>query len=273
MRVDAVPRAPGGVPDQRTEEALATRTCHAATCGGPRYCLHRHVRSLSRRAIEHWRHYVSPSPLLPAHNDVDGGKQAVHRLLDDRVPPSEWARCGVDAERLAALGFTVADVVGHHSFLLEDVVAGLQLDWERLESMHFHPALLARNQEFPTIVFVDEPVSLTATRLMRSFPLGFRQMVAEWHLGALELAALRFDARTLHAIGMSAPLLTRWLQVDATVDAKGVLWWIETFAYTQALHRKIFAGQTARMLDMESKAVYSQLALYTQPVGERPTGL
>jgi len=273
MAATSVPRQPGGDPVQKSVEALATRTCRSTACGSPAYCLHRHLVPLPRRALEHWRHYMAPSPLVDATNDVVAAKQTVHRLLADRVPPSEWARCGVNAENLSALGFTIVDVVEHAGFMLEDVVRALDLDWSRLEVMHFHPALLANQQTFPVIVLVDEPVSLTGALLMRSFALGFRKLVGEWSLGSLDLVALRFDAGMLYAIGMTAPRLTQWLMVDATVVARGIQWWIEVFHYTGALHARVFAGATAKTLTPEGQTIYAQLALYTRPISEHPRRL
>lgn len=226
--------------------------------------MHKHVVDVSRESVEHWRHYVAPSPLLADENDVSSALLTVHRILNDRVPPSEWARCGMTAERLAVLGFTVNDLVSHQSFLIEDVVTGLALDWDRLQTLHFHPSLFKEPHAFPVIALVDEPIQLTATKLMRSFPMGFNDLLVKWNLGAFELAALRFNAQLLTNIGMTSTTLFDWLHRDEIIVEKGIDWWASTFKYTLAIHERLFANASSHMFKtMEERSIYAQLVLYT----------
>ena len=254
-----IPHKAGGV----SSIGSARSACTSNDCGSAIYCLHRHLDDVSRTAIEHWRHYVSRTPLVGARNNVSAAKAIVHRLLDERVPPSEWRRLGVTAERLAAMGFTIDDLVVHHSLLFEDVVGALALDWSRLESLNFHPSMMAARQNYPVAVLVSEPVAVSARKLMHSFALGARQLLEQWRLTSLDVAALGFDATTLAAIGMEATMLIGWLLDDANVDSRGVAWWIGQFKYTAALHRRLFTSDNARMLSPKGKAVFAQLQLYT----------
>ena len=254
---DKIPHEAGG-----TSTTTTGITCKSTNCASERYCLHRHVVSLTRESIEHWRHYVAPSPLIAGVNDVPAALLTVHRVLNDRVPPSEWDRCGVTSERLAALGFTINDLVHHQSFLIEDVILGLDLDWERLQSLHFHPSLLKEPHAFPVIALVDPPIRLTATRLMQAFPFGFHDLVVKWTLGAFELAALDFDATTLTTLGMSGTTMIDWLRRDEIVIEKGIDWWASVFRYTKPLHKRLFSDSDQRNTSMEERSIYAQLVLF-----------
>jgi len=242
---NVVPHAPGGKADGN-----GVTVCTSSTCGGPVFCVHRYVPAVSADAVEHWLRYAAPSPLVGA--DERRGRAAVFALLQARAPPSEWVRCGADATRLAALRFTLDDLVRHARVLLEDVVSGLGLtSWRDFELLGFHPSLLAHREHFPVGVLVR--AGLRAAHLGA---LSYATLVNTYELSHEDLCLLGFNAPALTQVGMSGEAVLDALQ-HAHVRERGVGWWVRAMHVTPALVDRLFTRAT--ILSNDDRIAYAML--------------
>jgi len=239
----AVARAPG-------ECSVAERAC-----AGGKYCVHRGAPTpVSREAAWHWRHFAAP---LPTNFTPVPGRAAVQALLDARVHPRVWAACGADAERLALLGFTLDDLVRGTNTPLEHVVAGLELDWPRLETLHFTASLFAHPRHYPVVVLVA--VGATAARLMRATPdLRYKHLAT--YLSHEEMRLLGFDAPMLIHLGMRDADVFTALRHEH-VRARGCGWWVRAMRFNRALLKRTFPRKTVPLMSAEDRVLHATLAL------------
>ena len=244
------------------------RSCTLPTCGGPRFCVHRYMLPISREAAHHWRLYDARPPVDVELNDLELARQCVDALLDVRASPADMVRCGADAERLAVLGYTIDDLVRYSSMLFEHVVDGFALDWPRLMTLSFHPSLLEHRDAFPVIALTRPPIHMSASRMLDSFALSYRELVGRWHVTHEELYVLGFDVPTLRQIGMLGVDIIDALH-DDTMRRRGVAWWAQHMHYTPALHSAAFPGNSAALLDLDGKATFASLVLHVKKAKTR----
>lgn len=284
MLYTSIAEAPGGPPDidpprmqsaavreaahAEADRITALRTCARPTCGGPVYCVHRHLgNTVTREAAWHWRFFDAPVPLVDS--DVRRARRAVSALLEQRVHPVDWPRCGASAEVLAVLGYTIDDVVRTSKILLEDVIDGLDIDEQRLRILGFHPALLAHRHHYPVGVLTKAPLALSATRLLRFAPISYRTLASTYGLSHEELAALGFTAPLLMQLGMRGDDIleaVRHEHVRAHTNAQPA-WWVRAMHMTPALLDAAFPSSLVTLMSMEDKITYSLLDVTTRSCG------
>jgi hypothetical protein len=271
-----VPREPGGPPEidpprfrspdvrdamlAEAQRIVEARTCTSLECGGPRFCVHRYMPPVSRDAVYHWRHYAADLPVAPGA-DVARARHVVDALL--RAPPSTWARCGADAERLAVLGYTLETLVAHHA--IEELVDGLELDWPRLQALGFHAALLAKREHFP--VFPLARAGLSAVTLLRSNALSYRQNASVLRaLSHEELRFLGFTAPLLVALGMDADDVLAAVAHEH-IAVRGLTWWARAMACNAELLEAVFDEATVGLMSHAERVAYSSLAIACRSKG------
>jgi hypothetical protein len=238
-----------------TARRLAERTCRSSECGGPRFCLHRHLGDVSREAALEYARFDVPSPADADDDDVPHALGALRALLSARAPPVDWVRCGVTAERLAVLGVSLDDLVRHAGYLLEDVVEALELDWERLGALRFHPSALVHREHYPVVVLAR--AGLSAERLA-AFALSYKDLVTRYSLTHEELAFLGFDAPLLVHLGMSGTDVFAALE-HPHVRERGARWWTSALGATPELLARLFASTNIAALADAHKLAYVSL--------------
>lgn len=238
-----LPLLPGGVPiisqpgrDENRETAaafarkrVAVFQCKSETCGGEAFCVHKYMAPISTDAAWHWRRYDAAVP--SSNPDWDRARAAVKAILAHRAPPSDWARCGADAERLAVMGYTIENLVMRHNVVLEDIVSGLNLNWKRLVILGFKPELLRHHDHFPIVVLAK--AGLTATRLLRLGAMSYKTL-NDFALSHEELRYIGFDAPLLIQLGMTGEDMLDALSHEH-VRVRGVEWWANTMRCNREL--------------------------------------
>ena len=193
-------------------------------------------------------------------------RDAVHRLLEYRASPAAWARCGADAERLAALGFTLADLVQHSHVLLEHVVDGLDLTWDRLQALGFHASMLAAREHYPVSVLAR--AGLTAERLLRTPSVSYETLALDYKLSHEELRFLGFDAPLLMQLGMSGEHVFAAL-AHPHVRPRGTEWWVRTMRCTPELLEELFSRADVSCASNDDKVVYASLVVSARAVNNK----
>ena len=240
-----LPRAPGG------------GTCVSIECGGPGYCVHRHLAPIARSAIAHWRAFDAPWPGAAGSN-VRAASAAVAALLEARVHPRDWRRCGADAERLSALGYDIDVVVRHYGFLLEDVLAGLGVDdWTAVRAFGFDASMLADRDHFPVVVLAAPPLRTSARELLRCTSVSYETLVDEYGLTHEELLVLGFSAPLLVALGMRGEHVFAAL-AHPHVRARGTAWWARALGFTAPLAAKLLPPYST-LASEQDRAAYLEL--------------
>ncbi len=250
--LSTVPAEPGGIPPpllftDRVKSAfgrwagnpVATTSqsiCSNERCGGQRYCLHHWDVSSSAKAVHAWRLYTLPRPLNSAAN-VRGAREALAALLDAHASPEDLFRCGATAHVLALLGVTIMHLVVHCKYELADLISGLQLTWDSLLVLGFHPSLLSLNHCFPVSVLVRSPIDLCAERLL-SFQISYLTLVDRLGLTQEELYVLGFDAALFRAIGMTGIQLSAAVMQPEVKRHGGVAWWVRNFRLNTTLLKR-----------------------------------
>jgi hypothetical protein len=225
-----VAQAPTAAP---TASSGGGGTCTAADCGGPRYCVHKYLDVIDPDAAYAARIYDLPAPTRAPPGHMDRARAAIDAALALHVHPAELYRCGGDAARLSVLGYSIGDLCGAEAYALEDVIEGLQLDWRGLKTLGFRLHMLGDKTAFPVVALARPPIGLDVSK-MGEFQFGFDTLLYEYNLNAEELAALRFDARTLRAFNMDGGDLAR-LARDKTVHARGLRWFVRAFGLDRCL--------------------------------------
>ena len=270
-----VPHEAGGLPEidpprfkSDAEREAATkearrlaerRTCTLVSCGGERFCVHRHLITIESDAVLHWRYFDAPLPIVDS--DIARARDAIFSLLEHRASPSTWARCGASAEALAVAGLTLDDLVRHSTTLLEHVVDGLELTWERLQMLGFHPSLLEHRDDFPVVVLAR--AGLDATRLLRSCALSYKDLVDRFRLSHEELCFLGFDGAMLMQLGMQGEDILNALSHEH-IRARGPAWWVKAMRMTPELLDRAFARYKVALLSNEDKVAYASLVVATR---------
>lgn len=212
-----------------TKKPLLFRTCAAQDCGGEQYCLHKYVSPVSRDYAYDLRVYGLAFPFdADDADDAESAQRVFARLIDARVAPSEWARCGATVGVIAALGFSIQDLVEVGNYPLEDLIAGMRLDWRALIALDFHIEMLRYKQLFPVVALVKAPVSLDVDKLL-VFRTTAKHLVCTINLNAEELCVLGFTQNFLERLGMDAALKARLLADPIVKKRGGDAWWARAF--------------------------------------------
>ena len=206
-----VPYAPGG------------GTCDDAQCGGPRYCLHRHVDAAlyeapARAALHAWRMYALAESPPYALTAPEGARRALAALHAAQARARDLARCGASAEVMALLEETLASLVRRESLPLDELLRDLALDWRRLQTLDFTPALLRQRTHVPLLPLLRAPVHLSGVQLAE-YSLSYEYLHAELELSLTELAALRYTGAQLYHLGMRGNALAAALQDETPPGA------------------------------------------------------
>jgi len=195
------------------------------SCGGDAYCQHAHMdagmaRALLsgndasvRRAVHAWVRYDVPPPYAAA------ARAPLDRLLRTGASPHVLQRCGATAEYLALAGFTLRDLLRPAAAAaarpLSEWLDGLELDWQRLQTLRFHADDLRHHEAVPVLDLMQAPsVLLSASHLMQ-FPVTADYLTRSLRLSTSELAALGFDVPLLVHLGLSGQQLVGMLLADS----------------------------------------------------------
>jgi len=207
--------------------------CADSDCGGPQFCVHRYMTPVATAAALLWRVYDVPLPLCPGHEvTVPAARACVDALLKARAHPRDMQRCGADAERLAVLGYTIDDLVRRYGLPFEEVAKGLDLTWDRLVALGWHPALLEHRRDYHVVTLVEAPVLCTAERLLRTFAVAFDAGLYATGVTSEELVALGFRGPLLVQIGMRAEHVADMMRHADVVARGGAQWLCQQFDLT-----------------------------------------
>lgn len=210
-----------------SKKPLVFRTCTSDECGGERYCMHRYISPVSTAYAHDLRVYGLSIPKRASDNTAEAHKTLAH-IIDDRVAPSEWARCGASIGVIAALGYSIQDLVEIGNYPLEHLILGLQLDWRALIALDFHIEMLRYKQLFPVIALVKAPISMNVDRLL-VFQTSAKHLVDSLKLSAEELFVIGFTQHFLDRLGLSAALKSRLINDPVVQKRGGDAWWTRAF--------------------------------------------
>lgn len=219
--------APLRVPAADAPPDRATVRCTSTECVGAALCVHVTLDAPpSDDAAEAFALYTVVESPVGARTLA-----RVHALLSAGAAPADLQRAGATASVLASLGITLADLVSLHGYPLEDVVAGLALDWRRLLMLNFHWVQLKAHDVFPLSVLA--PLIGDGERLLDTFDVTYRQLASA--LDASALLVLNIDAALARVLG-ARRLDMAALTLDAEmVQHGGVKYTVRAFALTPAL--------------------------------------
>jgi len=266
----AIPRQPGGAPPPplisrlassfRQQNAVAGITCVEETCGGPLYCVHRFLEPISTRAMLTCLQF-DVSEAISADQQPIPAKTCIEALIRAKANPADWPRCGADAERLAALGYTVEALVQTRRIPFDDLVAGLQLTWDKLLVLGWNPSLLRHKDAFPVVSLVKPPISMTAMQLLGTFEMTYDSL---YRMGITteELCAMGFRAPMLAHIGMQKEHVVAALCQQDVIDRGGVAWYCKATGLSKTLFAALPASPGIISEHRELQSTYASLVLH-----------
>lgn len=265
----AVPQLPGGAPPPPLLSRIAApfraisttgNVCTAADCGGPTFCLHRFLDPISTRAALAWRKFDVSDPFALVDQKASA-KACVDALFRAKAHPADMFRCGADAERLAALGFTIEFLVCGRNMPFDDVIAGLHLNWDKLLVLGWHPSMFRHRLEMPVVSLVKSPISLTADELLGEFELSYDALQA-LNLTTEELCALGFRVPLLAHIGMQREHIVAALCRNDVIEHGGVSWYCKTMGLTKRLFSALPARSDLIVANRDWQTAYASVLLH-----------